>query len=326
MRLNVTKDDNSTFELPVKLVYKGPAKTLSGRVHVQAFESPDFCGEPVAETVLDVANAESVVIRGLQAGTYFVRAYIDTDRDFRHSDWESWGYLNGRDAACVGGDANIFTPVAVTVGNGLSIKDIRTLYIEDCDTNGNMFPDVWEAEDNRGNFDPNRIPPVSGDAEQIRVNPNLVKSGLTEEEQFGPIANMVTALKSVNGVSLVTGIAPADVVETAGGFEIKSEVDPETLTIVGLNVDAAQNRVLLKVGAETTANVDSAVANFLNVTVRKGAEVSVKVEHAESPVGPWKVLQGVGGTVTVDRAGAEIEVKLDGELPAQGFFRAKVEE
>ena len=326
MRLNVTTADNSTFELPVKLVYAGPAKTLAGRVHVQAFTTPDFVGEPVAERVLDTANAERVVIRGLREGTYFVRAYIDTDRDFRHSDWESWGYLNGRDVACVGGDANIFKSVAVKVGNGLSIENLRTLYIEDCDTNGNMYPDVWEAEDNRGRFDPNRIPPVSGDAELIRFNPNLLKSGLTEEKQLGQIANMVAALNSVNGVAMMTGVSPADVVQTAGGFEIKSEVDPETLTIVGLNVDAAQNRVLLKVGAETTANVDSAVANFLNVTVRKGAEVSVKVEHAEFPVGPWKVLQGVGGTVTVDRAGAEIEVKLDGELPAQGFFRAKVEE
>ena len=31
-------------------------------------------------------------------------------------------------------------------------------------------------------------------------------------------------------------------------------------------------------------------------------------------------------SVTVDSAGADIEVKLTGELSAQGFFRAKVEE
>ena len=102
-------------------------------------------------------------------------------------------------------------------------------------------------------------------------------------------------------------------------------MNSETLTIVGLSVDAANGCVLLKVGAETTANVDPTDA-ILNVTVRKGAEVTVKVEHAESLAGPWKVLEGVGGTVTVDRAGEDIEVKLDGELPAQGFFRAKVEE
>ena len=107
---------------------------------------------------------------------------------------------------------------------------------------------------------------------------------------------------------------------------IHQEVNSETLTIVGLSVDAANGCVLLKVGAETTADVDAVVANFLNITVRKGAEVTVRVERAESPAGPWTELQGVVGRVTVDRAGADIEVKLDGELPAQGFFRAKVEE
>ena len=106
---------------------------------------------------------------------------------------------------------------------------------------------------------------------------------------------------------------------------IHKEVNSETLTIVGLSVDAANGCVLLKVGAETTAHGDQSDA-ILNVTVRKGAEVTVKVEHAESPAGPWTELQGVGGTVTVDSAGADIEVKLDGELPAQGYFRAKVEE
>ena len=111
-----------------------------------------------------------------------------------------------------------------------------------------------------------------------------------------------------------------------GSVEVKSENDPEILTIVGLNVDAANNRVLLKVGAETTANVDSSGAGFLSLTIKRGAEVTVKIECADTPGGPWNELLGVVGTVTVDRAGADIEVKLDGKLPAQGYFRAKVEE
>ena len=141
------------------------------------------------------------------------------------------------------------------------------------------------------------------------------------------IRNTMMKLSSPAGVSLMTGIEPADIFQAPdGGLQVKSEVDPETLTITGFAVDAAQNRVLLKVGAETTANVDAVVANFLNITVRKGAEVTVKVEHAESPNGPWTELDGVDGTVTVDRAGADIEVNLTGELPAQGYFRAKIAE
>ena len=111
-----------------------------------------------------------------------------------------------------------------------------------------------------------------------------------------------------------------------GSVEVKSENDPEILTIVGLNVDAANGRVILKVGAEKTANVDSVVAGLFNITVKKGAEVTVRVEHAESPNGPWTELSDVVRTVTVDHARADIEVELDGNLPSQGFFRAKIEE
>ena len=96
-------------------------------------------------------------------------------------------------------------------------------------------------------------------------------------------------------------------------------------------MDAATNCVLLKVGAETMGRVDPTVADILNVTVRKGAEVRIRVECANLPNGPWTVVTDadgneVVGTVTVDSAGAEISVKLDGKLPAQSFFRAVIEE
>ena len=161
---------------------------------------------------------------------------------------------------------------------------------------------------------------ISG-ALKLQENAKVPTAGLA-----GEIRNTMTKLRSPVGVSAATGIDPADVEVTDGGLVVKSEIDPETLTIVGFAVDAVQNRVLLKVGAETTADINPTVANFLNITVKKGAEVTVKVEHAESPNGPWTELKGVDGTVTVDRAGADIEVKLNGELPAQGYFRAKVEE
>ncbi len=123
----------------------------------------------------------------------------------------------------------------------------------------------------------------------------------------------------------VFAVSAFAVKSSADGFIINSEVHSETLTIVGVSVDIAQNRVLLKVVAEATANVDP-VANFFNVTVKKGAEVTVNIEHSDSPAGPWTALPDVKGKVIIDRAGADIEVKLDGELPAQGYFRAKIVE
>ena len=326
-RMNVTDLDASSSALAVRVCYAGPATKLAGRVRAEAFASPDFSGDPVAAITLDdasalspsgtVANARMI---GLPAGKYFVRAYVDTNQNGVHDDWESWGYLNERDLASKPG---IFNPVALESSVNPSVANVRKLLIEDCDTDGDWFPDVWEAEQNGDQFDRTKIAPVTGDAELIGVNTNL-DAKLAKTMQG--VNAMMSALKSANGVSLMTGVARADVESTANGFVVKSEVKSETLTIVGLSVDTANGRVLLKVGAETTANVDPTVASFLSITVRKGAEVTVKVEHAETPAGPWTELKGVGGTVTVDKAGADIEVKLDGELPAQGYFRAKIEE
>ena len=329
-RMNVTTQDTSSRQVAVGVSYAGPAKSLKGKVRVQAFETPDFTGEAVAEVTVD-AVGQTVTLIGLSEGSYFLRAYIDTNGNGVRDYWESWGYLCERDRANKPG---LFNPVMAEAKFSPNTKDVRTVYIEDCDTNLNYFPDVWEAEQNGGKFDPAKIPPVDGNAELIGANPNLastLSSGTKKTSLSSALPPKMNSLASVPGVALMTGLDLEDVVPTAGGFEVKSEVDPETLTIVGLNVDAANGRVLLKVGAETTANVDAAVANFLNVTVKRGAEVTVKVEHADSPNGPWTVAKDadgkdVNGTVTVDRAGTDIEVKLGGELPAQGYFRAKIEE
>ena len=326
-RMNVTDIDASSSTLALRVCYAGPATKLAGRVRAEAFASPDFSGDPIAVSTLEDAlslspsgTVANVRMIGLPAGNYFVRAYIDTNQNGVHDDWESWGYLNERDLASKPG---IFNPVALEASVNPSVANVRKVLIEDCDTDGDWFPDVWEAEQNGDTFDRTKISPVNGDAELIGVNTNL-DANLTKAMQG--VSEALMALKSLNGVALVTGISPAGVVPTANGFMVKSEVKSETLTIVGLSVDAANGRVLLKVGAETTANVDPTVASFLNVTVRKGASVTVKVEYAETPAGPWTELQGVGGTVTVDRAGADVEVKLNGELPSQGYFRAKIVE
>ena len=333
-RMNVTGQDASSSALAVRVCYTGPATKFADRVRVQAFASPDFTGDPVAEVTLDAISAETLSpssktanarLIGLPSGKYFVRAYIDTNQNGVRDDWESWGYLNERDLASKPG---IFNPVALESSVNSSDANVRMVLIEDCDIDGDWFPDVWEAEQNNDVFvafmNGTGQGPVTGDTELPGVNTNL-DANLTKAIQA--VGQMMRTLNSVNGVALMTGVAPRNVeAMTSGGFEVRSEVNPETLTIVGLDVDATNDRVLLKVGAETTADVDKTVADFLNITVKKGAEVRIRVESAATPAGPWTVLEGVGGAVTVDRAGTDIEVKLSGKLPTQGFFRAVVEE
>ena len=317
-------DDGNCGSVDVSVKYAGPELVLEncedvsspeGMVRIQAFTSADFSGDPVAQGfVTDKAALTNFVdeaangrLIGLPYGTYYVRAYIDSNGNFKKDADESWGGAK--------------TPVTVTMNQRAPVARV---YVEDVDTDGDWLPDAWELA-KYGDLDTKNayVTPETG---PIR---KLLPGGVVALASVLP--NPQTKFASVNGVALMAGVDPENVAPTAGGFEIKSEVDPETLTIVGLNVDAANKRVILKVGAETTANVDAAVANLFNVTVKKGAEVKIRVERADSPAGPWSVAKGadgkeISGTVTVDKAGTDVTVELDGELPAQGYFRAKIEE
>ena len=340
--LNVQENGYATGKANVAVKYFGPKRVWSRgeTVRVQAYTSPDFTGKPAAagfvavpddaETGLNVTGkvvrANCTVI-GLPPGQYYLRAFIDSNGNGVCDTWEAQGYLCQRD----GSTADYLNPVAITFDTKVGAGDLATIYLEDSDTDMDGLPDAWEYA-MYGNLTTRGVELLSmTPAGEFVVNKDL--SGKLEalgDDAGGLAAHVRTALaalgSSTAGVALVAGVDEADVFPTDGGFEVKSEIDPETLTIVGLNVDAAKNRVVLKVGAETTATVDAAVSSLINISVRKGATVTVKVERADSPNGPWSVVPNVDGTVTVDRAGAEIEVKLDGELPSQGYFRATIAE
>lgn len=122
---------------------------VTNLVRVQAFTTPDFTGLPVAETyVTNVATiasesviATNAVLRGVAPGTYYVRAYIDTDADGVKSDWESWGYN------CYVGDRSVeraWAPKPITLKCNLNPPPDATVYIEDADTDNDGFPDAWE--------------------------------------------------------------------------------------------------------------------------------------------------------------------------------------
>ena len=137
-------NDHEYSSIDVAVKYTGPSKVLEkhtdlgelkGKVRVQAFTTADFSGEPVAETFAmnEVANATNAIANatlvGLPAGgTYYVRAYIDMNGNFKKDDWESWGCV---DAPVVLAKTLVASP---TVG----------LFIEDADTDRDWLPDAWE--------------------------------------------------------------------------------------------------------------------------------------------------------------------------------------
>ena len=128
-----------------------------GAVRVEAFESPDFTGLPVARTTIPTSEYDAIAssnstlvaqasLSGLPYGRYYVRAYIDSNEygtkktlDF----WESRGFC---------ATSRTSRPKAMAV-DGTSQGSLCTIYVKDVDTNGNCIADAFEMCNNGGVLD-----------------------------------------------------------------------------------------------------------------------------------------------------------------------------
>lgn len=128
-----------------------------GAVRVEAFESPDFTGLPVARTTIPTSEYDAIAssnatlvaqasLSGLPYGRYYVRAYIDSNSYGTKKTldvWESRGYCSTSETS---------RPKAMAVG-GTSQGGLCTIYVKDVDTNGNGIADAFEMYANGGVLD-----------------------------------------------------------------------------------------------------------------------------------------------------------------------------
>ncbi len=121
-----------------------PGKVTNGVFVAEAFTSPGFGGEPVGRTLIPNTSVASAwptnlyafTIRGLPAGRYYIRVYLDqntaTYPNYKADAWESQGWLSSR----------FYFPRAVNI-NGATTDDewIKVLMR---DTDQDKLPDDWE--------------------------------------------------------------------------------------------------------------------------------------------------------------------------------------
>ena len=147
-------DDHNYSAIGVAVKYAGPEEVLNncaalssvnGKVRVQAFTTADFSGEPVVQTLITSKTAltdtgsvtNNCTLYGLPVrGTYYIRAYIDSNGNFRKDDWESWGCDR--------------TPITLDPSD--TALKVASVYIEDADTDQDWLPDAWEFV-KHGNLD-----------------------------------------------------------------------------------------------------------------------------------------------------------------------------
>ena len=162
--------------------YAAKITVPAGLIRVQAFQTPDFTGLPACETIVtntaDVANPTNASVNaslvGLEPGTYYVRAFIDTDGDLDCSPWESWGYANHVGTT----RKQVYDAKPLIVRYGVNEKPVADIFIEDMDTDNDGFPDAWEYSNAPasaradGTFLRSRGP-ASGPTFYTRVNKDL---------------------------------------------------------------------------------------------------------------------------------------------------------
>lgn len=329
-RMNVYGTDEvnvaGKFSISAAVKYYGPGAVnvletkANGTLRVEAYTSPDFTGEPAGRTFVtdlsSVTNAGGTVnatIVGLDAGTYYIRAYIDSDGDFEKDAWESWGYYcarAGEDKTSV-----IFTPLPVAVGDGLKPGAV-SVYVEDTDIDQDCLPDVYEYD--AAGTDKTDFLKKKGASENehngyISVNPDL-ESAISDLINGGLPITLFSAPSRMSR-SLAALIAAVDTVEPS--------IKDSTLTVTSL--DLVDGAVSITLSAEAE---DPLAGNTLFASDGK-VKATLVVKYADSLGGEWNEVREPVEFSIVDDMVETVFTKALSDLgldATKGYFKVEIEQ
>lgn len=308
--------------------YRGPADVNDGTlnstniVRVEAFTTPDFTGEPVGRGFVRGVTSEdggTVWLLGLDDGTYYLRAFIDSDGDSKRSEWESWGY------ACPRGDIksdSIYNPSAITVSNGKT--SAVTFYIEDTDCDQDCLPDAWEYK--------------QWSAEKKTVRPSEDKfldmkgaDGLNHESGLVSLNSAISAKvarlavygASAGMLSLSSGAMSSELVALALGIPtIENTINESTLSIKSISLDSG------KVKLTVVASADEPAVGTVFVSDGK-VTATIVVNYADTLDGTWSSTE-VTKTFTINEGGVSDEFSFSleelGLDASKGFFKVELKQ
>jgi hypothetical protein len=335
MDVQTNSTDYGTIDVAVR--YYGPSTVAtSGVIRVQAFTTPDFSGDVVAQGYVadrtDLAStnairAANVRLHGLKNGTYYLRAFIDTDRSCTFANWESHGAFCIRDTK----EGTLFTIKSVKVGPSLGSRDLIPIFLEDSDTDQDHLPDAWEWIQTGGSLmlrgSTQLDQAAGGFAMNTALSGAISANGLTTSG----LSSLITASVSspyvaamLLDVEVVNGEDPTPVLALAAA---KTEVLPGSFAVTGLALDTANRQVKLTVDADVGSTLGDSVASaFYTFSAADTLTVTCKVWYRETLAENWQI-KTTAENVVLGRDSKEVTVSLGDDVDlSSGFFKVTLEQ
>ena len=323
----------------VAVRYFGPKASYSGKtIRVQAFASPDFTGDPVAAGYVaapddadsGVAVTGKVVkanarLIGIPLGTYYLRAYIDSNNNGVWDPWETMGYFCRRD----GTSANGLDVLSVRYSNVSGKGEIFQIFMEDADTDQDGLPDSWEYA-TYGSLNAKGVELLTATpAGEALVNTALtgaleLQAG-TAEAAAGIVGVASDVVRSAGVVALALGIEPS----SSGSFtdaiiaSLSPELEEDGVSVSSIGFDDAGN-IVISISAEASAPV--AASTLLAASTTSTTTVSYKVLHVETLAAEWATVKE--GTMTISAGENEQTITLENSAAASaasGFYKVVLE-
>ncbi len=326
--------------IPVTVKYLGPGEVVTNShvkcLRVEAFISQDFTGVPfgVGYVADDTdlrsiyTNSVNVHIAGLPTDCeYYIRAYIDTNGNGKHEDWESWGYACYRGAS----DRNdYYTPRSFKPANVEQAVDCD-IYVEDADTNCNMVPDILEYQTD-GNGQKLLSPYIAYTASDAskKAAINNAKSGASGNKKTLKSAPKQYAY-AVSRAAISNGsVTPGLLAVATGGVSYESSdsthIKVKSFSLeegISLEVVVDEDYQVVSYGYDT-GTIDTG-------TIKVGVEYATTLENggdwqsAGEPVSISFPLKAGSTEIGADSLGtikAAIE-KIESEVSGAAYFRVK---
>ncbi|MBQ5531404.1 MAG: hypothetical protein IIT98_05320, partial [Kiritimatiellae bacterium] len=319
--------------MPVCVKYFGPSKALAAStVKVEAYERPDFSGEPAARAIAtnktSVADAESGAanawLHGLsRGGTYYIRAWLDMNGSGAKGaadafEARGWTCLREKDLD----DPLVPAPVVFAYDTGA--RQSVEVFIEDVDSNGNRLPDTWEMADNGGELYDGVAKLDATIAGAIPVAKSL--TGDMKELKSAPLAGglegiVASMLGTRAGAALALGVSPSRVRASAGGgIAVACEVESVEVAEIGFDGEGGIALAVAGKAKELSAAGSSYYGSVETVPATVSAEVyridTLDAEDWGDPVAVAEITVGDGTRTTIPLAGAA--------GGASGFFKVVV--